>query len=113
MKRFAFLALLLCACFVAASAGQSKQHQSVRVVALHDPAGGKPMSVTFRAETREMKPPLRFHWSFGNGREWNGAEPPPQHFDGGRYDVIVAVTDADGLVSTTSLTIDVEGEHEH
>mgnify|MGYP001561872056 CR=1 FL=1 len=113
MKPLVFLALLLCACFVAASAGHSKQHQSVNVVAVHGPAGGKSTTVTFSAETREMTPPLRFHWSLGNGNEWEGPKPPPQNYGGGRYDVIVTVTDSDGLVRKASLTVDVEGEHEH
>ena len=113
MRPLAFPALLLCACLVAASAGQAKQHQSVSIVAVHGPAGGKQMTVTFRAETRGMTPPLQFHWSFGNGSEWKGNQPPPQHYDGGRYDIILTATGADGLVRGTSLTIDVEGEHEH
>jgi len=113
MKPLAFLALLLCACFVAAGAGQAKQHQSVSIVAVHGPAGGKQMTVTFSAETRGMAPPLRFRWSFGDGREWEGNEPPPQQYVGGRYDIMLTVTDADGLAKVASLTIDVETEHEH
>jgi hypothetical protein len=80
---------------------------------MHGAADGKQMTVTFRAETRGMTPPLRFRWSFGNGEEWEGGEPPPQRYDGGRYDVILTVTDADGRARGTSLTVDVEGEHEH
>lgn len=113
MKPLAFLATLLCACFVAASAGQAKQHQSVSIVATHGPAGGKQMTFTFSAQTRGMAPPLRFHWSFGDGREWEGNEPPPQRYVGGRYDVVLVVTDAGGLAKVASLTIDVETEHEH
>lgn len=113
MRPLAFLALLLYACFVAASAGQAKQHQSVSIVAIYGPAGGKQVAVTFSAETRGMTPPLQFHWSFGNGAVWEGNEPLPQRYVGGRYNVMLTVTDADGLTRQASLTVDVESEHEH
>lgn len=91
------------------SAADSKP--AVRILAA--PAIGLPTRYSLRAETAGLKPPLRFHWSLGNGTEWEGPKPPPQSYDGGRYNVIVTVTDADGHVGKTSLTIEVEGEHEH
>lgn len=113
MKRLAFLTLLLCACFVAASTGQSKEHQPVSIVIMHETSGGPPMTVTFRAETKGFTPPLRFYWSFGNGSQWDGAEPPRQLYEGGSYNVILTVTDAEGRIKKASITIHSEGEHSH
>jgi hypothetical protein len=112
MKRLAFLTLLLCACFVAASAGQSKEHQSVSIVVMHE-TSGPPMTVTFRAMTKGFAPPLRFHWSFGNGSQWAGPEPPRQLYEGGSYNVILTVTDAEGRIKEASMTVYAEGEHSH
>jgi hypothetical protein len=115
MKRLALAVLLF------SGSGAMAAHQdsmpptngrpSVTIVTEHGTAF--PATYSLRAKTVGLKPPLRFHWSLGNGEVWNGPSPPAQNYDGGRYDVVVTVTDADGLVRKTSLTIEVEGEHQH
>lgn len=81
---------------------------SVRIVPSHDSENSSSMVVSMRAEVVDMDPPLRFHWHLGNGREWHGAEPPPQIYIVGRYDVILTVTDATGRVRRASMNVDAQ-----
>ncbi|OFW27805.1 MAG: hypothetical protein A3H97_18510 [Acidobacteria bacterium RIFCSPLOWO2_02_FULL_65_29] len=115
MKTIGFGVLLLWACMAMAAHVEqpsvADSHTPVRILVAH--AEASPMTFLLRAETAGLKSPLQFRWSLGNGGEWQGPQPPPQTYDGGRYDVMVTVTDADGLIRKTSLTIEVEGEHQH
>lgn len=115
MKTIGFGVLLLSACTAMAAHVErpsvADSRTPVRILVAH--AEAPPKAFLLRAETAGLKAPLQFRWSLGNGNEWEGPQPPPQIYDGGRYDVIVTVIDADGLVRKTSLTIDIEGEHEH
>ena len=81
---------------------------SVRIVPSHGSENTSSLVVSMRAEVVDMEPPLRFHWHLGNGREWNGAEPPPQIYIVGRYDVILTVTDAAGRVRKASMNVDAQ-----
>jgi len=78
----------------------------VSIVATHEKIVTPLMSVSLRAETVGLTQPLRYHWSLGNGKEWEGMQPPPQMYVGGRYDVILTVTDAVGRVRKASVKID-------
>ena len=117
MKQITLATLLLTGGMTTGAAGAAAaMHEaapSVSIVAEYPRTNQPPKLVAFRAEATGLMPPLRFHWNLGNGKEWEGPKPPPQSYDGGRYDVIVTVTDADGFVRNTSLAIDVECEHEH
>jgi len=116
MKRITLATLLLIGDMTSAAGAAAAMHEaapSVSIVAEYPRTNQPPKLVAFHAETTGLIPPLRFHWNLGNGREWKGPKPPPQSYDGGRYDIIVTVTDVDGRVRNTSLTLDVEGEHEH
>ena len=116
MKRAMLATLLLTGGMTSAASASAAMHEaasSVNIVAEYPHTHQPPKLVAFRAEVTGLMPPLRFHWNLGNGKEWEGPKPPPQRYDGGRYDVVVTVTDADGHVRMTSLTLDVEGEHEH
>ncbi len=116
MKRFAFVALLLSGCMATVTVSRAvlaSKHLSVSIVATHENTKSPPVKISLRAVTIGLRPPLRFHWSLGEGREWEGAEPPPQSYDGGRYDIILTVTDADGQIKKASVAVDVEGKHEH
>ncbi len=109
MQWIPFVTLFLCGCFLSAplaSAAQSKESPTASIVVTHEPTRTPPMIVTFRAETAGLAPPLRLHWSLGNGREWEGAAPPTQFYGVGRYDVILTVTDAEGLIKKASVAID-------
>ena len=116
MKRITLATLLLTGGMTSAAGASAAMHEaapSVSIVAEYLCTNRPPKLVAFRAEATGLMPPLRLHWNLGNGKEWEGPKPPPQSYDDGRYDVIVTVTDTDGHVRMTSLTIDVEGEHEH
>lgn len=67
-----------------------------------------PKIVALRAETAGLTPPLRFHWSLGNGKEWDGPEVPEQEYEVGRYDVILTVSDAAGHIRKASVAIESE-----
>lgn len=69
-------------------------------------SGPAPLRVTMRAETVGLTHPLQYRWNLGDGREWEGAEPPAQVYRTGRYHVILTVTDAEGHVKKASVTID-------
>ena len=90
-------------------AAQAAEHEgTVRIVPSSATTGGPPMMVTLRAETVGMVAPLKFHWYLGNGREWDGPEPPTQFYLVGRYDVLLVVTDARGRVRKASLKVEAE-----
>lgn len=69
--------------------------RSVKIVALYATATG-------------LMPPLSYHWSLGNGKEWNGSEVPEQEYEVGRYDVLLAVKDDTGRVRKASVAIEAE-----
>ncbi len=64
------------------------------------------MIISLRAETEGLMPPLRYHWSLGNGTEWDGVEPPTQSYAPGHYNVVLTVTDTSGQVKKASVAID-------
>ncbi|MBI4741378.1 MAG: PKD domain-containing protein [Betaproteobacteria bacterium] len=62
------------------------------------------------SEISEFAQPLRFEWDLGDGARWYGAEVPEHAYDFGRYNVILAVTDADGRARRASLSLNVEAK---
>lgn len=81
---------------------------SVGIVVSPAKAGPAPLRVTLRAEVLGLTPPLRFHWSLGDGRESDEPDPPGLVYRVGRYDVVLTVTDAEGRVKKASVTIDAQ-----
>lgn len=67
-----------------------------------------PMVIRMHAETHDLPLPVKFHWTLGNGREWEGPEPPVQFYSVGRYDVVLTVTDSAGRVRKASMNVDAE-----
>lgn len=109
MKRIALAALLLSGCMASASGRPAATHEaapSVSIVA-EDLCTERPIRiVTLRAETVGLIPPLRFLWDLGNGQQWQGPEAPEQEYEVGRYDVVLAVSDATGQVKRASMAIE-------
>jgi hypothetical protein len=67
-----------------------------------------PSLFAMRAEAEGLTPPLLFRWDLGDGTQWEGQEVPEHAFEFGRYNVILAVSDAAGHKKTASKSIDVE-----
>lgn len=67
-----------------------------------------PSLFVLRAKVTDMTPPLRFFWDLGDGGQWNGREVPERAYEFGRYNVVLAVSDADGRVKKASIALDVE-----
>lgn len=111
MKWVALAALLLSGCTASALGRQTATHDaapSVSIVA-ENLCTDRPLKiVTLRAEATGLTPPLRFHWSLGNGKEWDGPEVPEQEYEVGRYDVILTVSDAARHVQKASVAIESE-----
>lgn len=69
-----------------------------------------PLLFTLRAEASGLTPPLRFLWDLGDGKKWDGPEVPEHQYEFGRYDVVLAVSDAGGQVKTASIALYVEAK---
>lgn len=109
MKRITLAALLLSGCAASAPVSQATRahdEPSVSIIATYGHATSPPVIVSLQAETAGMTPPLKFHWSLGNGKEWLGAQPLPQAYGVGRYDVVLTVTDGEGHTKRASVAID-------
>lgn len=100
---------LLSGCVASAPVSQTvwaHDEPAVSIVATYGHATSPPVIVSLQAETMGMAPPLKFHWSLGNGKEWLGAQPLPQAYGVGRYDVVLTVTDGEGRTKRASVAID-------
>ena len=81
--------------------------QNTRVEIVADPPGGRgPLKVHLEPNTVNLKAPARYKWSFGDGGESDAMVPGLHVFEGGRYDVVLEVIDANGRKYTASVTID-------
>ena len=67
-----------------------------------------PSLFVLRADATGLTPPLSFRWDLGDGKEWNGPEVPEHAYEFGRYNVVLAVTDAGGRVRKASMALNVE-----
>ncbi|MDP2809243.1 MAG: PKD domain-containing protein [Rhodocyclaceae bacterium] len=67
-----------------------------------------PSIFVLRAESTGLTPPLHFLWDLGDGGQWNGREVPERAYEFGRYNVVLAVSDAAGRVRKASIALDVE-----
>ena len=62
--------------------------------------------VHLRPKIRNLKEPLKFNWSFGDGEESAEMIPQPHYYASGRYTVILEVVDKTGKLHTASITVD-------
>lgn len=108
MKQIVHAALLLCGSMAIGAAAAIAEEPSVRIVAEVVHMTRPPKIVSFRAQTVGLTPPLKFHWSLGNGKQWDRQFVPEQAYEPGRYDVVLTVSDAAGRVKRASLAIDTE-----
>ena len=69
--------------------------------------GAAPETFSFRAETGGSSP-AETTWNFGDGLVSRSAAPTKQYLVGGRYSVVVTVSDATGNVGTATTTIQVD-----
>ena len=77
-----------------------------RVEIVADPPGGRgPLKVYLEPDLVNLPTPARFKWSFGDGGESSEKVPGLHLFEGGRYDVVLEVTDANGKKYTASITV--------
>lgn len=106
MKRI--LPLFLFGCLAGlplqAATAQSVGIQSERLCTERPPA-----LFTLRGEAEGLTPPLRYQWDLGNGELREGPEVAEQPYEFGRYNVVLAVSDAVGRVKKASLALYVEG----
>lgn len=108
MKRIAHATLSLFACIALGASAATKEMPSVRIVTEEVHMPRPPRIISFRALVEGLVPPLRFHWNLGNGKQWDKQFVPEQAYGPGRYDVILTVSDANGLVQGASMAIDSE-----
>lgn len=109
MKAIALAAILLSGCVVDTAvlpAGRSLAEPSVDIIANYRHTATPPIIVSFQAVAAGLVAPLKYHWNFGNGKQWGGPEPLAQSYGVGRYDVILTVTDGDGRIKRASVAID-------
>ncbi|WP_310450394.1 PKD domain-containing protein [Sulfuritalea sp.] len=108
MNRIASSAILICASMVSFFSVAAEQKPSASIVAEAVHTTRPPRIVAFRAQTTGLTPPLHFHWSLGNGKEWDKQFVPEQFYEPGRYDVVLTVSDAADHVVKASMAIDTE-----
>lgn len=72
-----------------------------------NPKSGKgPMWVYIEPRVNNLKEPLKFTWSFGDGEESAEMIPKPHYYDFGKFNLVLEITDKEGKVYTASVTID-------
>ena len=111
MKRI--LPLLICGCLAilpARAATAQKAAPSVGILSEQLCTERPPSLFVLRAEASGLVPPFRFQWDLGDGKAWEGPEVPEHPYEFGRYDVVLAVTDAGGQVRTASIALNVEAK---
>lgn len=108
MKRIAHAALLVYGFIFFGASAATEEMPSVRIVTEEVHMTRPPRLIAFRAQIAGLTPPLRFHWSLGNGKQWDKQFVPEQAYGPGRYDVVLTVGDAAGHVKSASMAIDSE-----
>ena len=73
-------------------------------------SGKGPGWVYLRPKIRNLKEPLKFNWSFGDGQESAEMIPQPHYYPSGRYSVVLEVADKTGKLHTASITIDADSQ---
>lgn len=109
MKRIALLLSIDCMAGLPVQAATAQQATPSVSIKSEKLCTERPPSLfILRADAAGMTPPLRFDWDLGDGGQWNGREVPERAYEFGRYNVILAVSDATGQVRRASIALDVE-----
>jgi hypothetical protein len=111
MKRI--LPMFLCGCLTCLSGQAATAQQtapSVGILSEQLCTERPPLLFALRAEVAGLTPPLRFSWDLGDGKQWDGADVPEHAYEFGRYNVVLAVSDADGRVKKASLALNAEAK---
>lgn len=106
MKRI--VPLLLSGCLAGLPA-QAATAQSVGILSERLCTERPPALFTLRGEAEGLTPPLRFVWDLGDGRAQEGQELAEIPYELGRYNVVLAVSDAAGRIKKASFALMVEG----
>lgn len=109
MKRIAPLYLIGCLAGLPVQAATAQQAPTVGIESEQLCTERPPSLFTLRAEAAGLTPPLRFVWDLGDGRVGEGAEVAELPYEFGRYNVVLAVSDAAGRVKKASLALEVAG----
>ncbi|RJQ39732.1 MAG: hypothetical protein C4550_04910 [Nitrospiraceae bacterium] len=66
--------------------------------------------VHLRPKIKNLKGPLKFNWSFGDGEESAEMLPQPHYYASGRYTVVLEVVDKTGKRHSASISIDAASQ---
>ena len=105
--------LLLFGCLAILPEGRAAAQQpapSVGIVSEQLCTERPPLVFALRAQAMGLTQPLRFHWDLGDGKEWDGPEVPEHAYEFGRYNVVLAVTDAAGRVKKASMALHADAK---
>lgn len=86
------------------------QKDSMVEISSDSRSGKGPGWVYLRPKIRNLKEPLKFNWSFGDGQESAEMIPQPHYYASGRYSVVLEVVDKTGKLHTASITIDADSQ---
>ena len=92
----------------------NSENQAPVAIASSDVSGGEaPLTVTFiGSDSTDDSGIVSFAWDFGDGGTSTDADPEYVFTAEGEYEVMLMVTDAEGLEGSTTLTINVEDSNE-
>lgn len=111
MKSMSLLLLYACLAILPARAATAQQAVPTVEIRSEQLCTERPPSLfVLRAEASGLVLPLRFAWDLGDGKAWEGQEVPEHPYEFGRYDVVLAVTDAGGKIRTASMALHVEAK---
>lgn len=100
--------LVFCGCVAVLPVAAQDAAPAVGIVAEKLCTQRPPSLFAMRADAVGLTPPLSFRWDLGDGTRWEGEEVPEHPYEFGRYNVVLAVSDAAGRRKTASKAIDVE-----
>ncbi|OIO29419.1 MAG: hypothetical protein COW90_03365 [Nitrospirae bacterium CG22_combo_CG10-13_8_21_14_all_44_11] len=86
------------------------QKDGVVEISSDSKAGKGPGWVHLRPKIRNLKGPLKFNWSFGDGEESAEMIPLPHYYESGRYTVVLEIMDKTGKLHTASITVDAASQ---
>lgn len=103
-----FLSILILFVVIALSCGigfaEEMNNAKVEIIAAPK-SGTGPMWVRLEPKIKNIEP-VKFEWLFGDGQESAEMAPPPHFYAGGKYNVMLEVTDKTGKKYTAGITVD-------
>lgn len=85
--------------------GAEQSGAMVEIIAAPKSGNGH-MWVYLEPKIKNIKDPVKFEWSFGEGEESTEMLPKPHYYEFGRFAVVLEVTDKTGKRYTASVTVD-------